>query len=338
MPDYRIIETLPESENYHHFNDLPKSLYPENSQRFILGHDPVPGDDLHICLVLLEGNRAIARCAIYTKPRLEFEEKRACTIGSFECINDVIAAQQLLSEATLRAKSLEFEFVIGPMEGSTWNNYRFSDHNNHSNFFMEPFHHDYYGNLWVESGFAPIARYISNLDSQVNFDDERIATWEQKFKDDGAIFRSIDLENLDSDLRKLAAFNNEAFKDNLLFTPIAENDFVTKYSQLKQYFDPELIWIVEDENAGIQAISFSIPDYLDPTGKTLIIKSLARKKDTKFRGIGSYLAGKTYQIAAKRNFEKVIHALMIHDNHSVNISNNFEGDHYKSYTLYGMEL
>jgi hypothetical protein len=236
------------------------------------------------------------------------------------------------------AKSLGFEYVVGPMEGSTWNNYRFSDHNNHPNFLMEPYHHAYYGKLWKDAGFLPISKYISNLDTRFSYDEARIATWEKRFKEKGAVFRSIDLEDLETDLRKLAAFNNEAFQENFLFSPIAEDDFVHKYLQLKQFFDPDLIWIVENQKGEIQAISFSIPDYLDSSGKTLIIKSLARKKDTSFRGIGSYLAGKTYQVAANRNFERVIHALMIVDNHSVSISNNYKGDAYKSYTLYGKEL
>ncbi|MCR9173822.1 MAG: hypothetical protein NXI10_15070 [bacterium] len=338
MRNFQLISTLPNQGDFHHFEDVPKRLYSKESQRFILGHDPVPSEHLNNCFVLLEDDLPIARCALYVKPGLSFQQKKACTIGSFESINDQEAAQFLLNEVVKVGKSLGFEYVIGPMEGSTWNNYRFSDHNEHANFFMEPYHHDYYGKLWQNCGFETISNYISNLDTQLVFNDERITQWEDRYNENGAVFRSLDLNDLENDLRKLAKFNNEAFQENFLFTPIAEDDFVKKYASLKKYFDPELIWVVEDQNGEIQAISFSIPDYLDASGKTLIIKSLARKKDTPFRGIGSYLAGKTYQIAAKRNFQRVIHALMIHDNNSVSISNNYEGDHYKSYSLYGMSL
>lgn len=329
---------MPGKDNFHLFGELPKQLYPESSQRFILGHDPVPTEHLSNCFVLLEDDRTIARCALYTKPGLVHDGKKASSLGSFECIEDSDAAKFLLNKAIEAAKSSGFEFVIGPMEGSTWNNYRFSDHNEHPNFFMEPYHHAYYGKLWEDYGFKSVAKYISNIDTQLDFQEDKIERMESYFDDRGAKFRSINLNNLEEDLKKLARFNNDAFSENFLFTPIAEEDFVAKYSQLKKYFDPELIWIVEDENGEIQAISFSIPDYLDQTGKTLIIKSLARKKQTSLRGIGAYLIGKTYQIARRRKFERVIHALMIHDNHSVNISNNYEGDAFKSYTLYGKEL
>lgn len=329
---------MPGEASFQLFSEVPKHLYPANSPRFILGHDPVPSEHLHSCLVLTENGEVIGRCALYNKPGLHFENKKACSIGSFECTDDNVAAAFLLAKAIEKAKSLGFEFAIGPMEGSTWNNYRFSNHNDSPNFFMEPYHHAYYGKLWEDFGFQKIAHYISNLDTKPTFDQERIEKWEKQYQENGAVFRSIDLQNLESDLIKLAKFNNEAFQDNFLFTPIAEDDFVKKYLQLEKYFDPELIWVVEDQQGEIQAISFSIPDYLDPTGKTLIVKSLARKKDTPFRGIGAYLAGKTYQIAIKRKFERIIHALMIVDNHSVSISNNYEGNQYKSYALYGLKL
>lgn len=338
MREFEIIETLPSEESYPLFEGLPKQLYPEDSQRFVLGNDPVLSDDLNACFILLEKENVLARCAVYENQELHVEGKTVCTVGSFECVDDVEVAEALLNHVKERAKQRGFEKIIGPMEGSTWNNYRFSDHNEHPNFFMEPYHHDYYGKLWQACGFESVADYISNLDNQMTSDADRIATFEKMFSSQGAQFRSIDLENLEEDLKKLARFNNDAFQDNYLFTPIEEDAFVAKYLQLKKYFDPELIWIVEDASGEIHAISFSIPDYLDPSGKSLIIKSLARKKDTPMKGIGAYLIAKTYYIAQQRKFEKVIHALMIHDNHSVAISNKYEGGNYKSYTLYGIDL
>jgi hypothetical protein len=338
MREFEIIETLPGDDNYPLFEGFPKHLYPEDSQRFILGHDPVLSDDLNACFLLLEGSEVLARCAVYENEALQVENKSVCTVGSFECIDDEEVAKALLDHVKVRAKQRGFEKIIGPMEGSTWNNYRFSDHNDSPNFFMEPYHHAYYGKLWQACGFESVANYISNLDDQMTSDAERISKFEELFTSQGAQFRSIDLENLEADLKKLARFNNDAFQDNFLFTPIEEGAFVTKYLQLKKYFDPELIWIVEDASGEIQAISFSIPNYLDPSGKSLIIKSLARKKNTPMKGIGAYLIAKTYYIAQQRNFEKMIHALMIHDNHSVAISNKYEGGNYKSYTLYGIDL
>lgn len=337
MPKFRIQPVMPGQKGFEVFEQLPKSLYETGSQRFVSGNEPVE-THLNVCFVLFDGERAIARCAYYENPALSFEGKHTCTVGSFECTNDPEASNYLLQHVCDYARARGNEVLIGPMEGSTWNNYRFSDHNRHPNFFMEPYHHDYYGFLFEEFGFHRIAHYVSNLDSELVYQQSNITELEDQYRSMGATMRSLDLNDLDTDLAKIATFNNEAFSGNFLFTPIAPEDFVRKYKAFKNYFDPGLIWIVEDESGHIQALSFSIPDYLDPTGKTMIIKSLARKKDAPFKGIGGYLAAKTYQIAQERKYENVIHALMIHDNKSAEMSRDFDGNHYKTYSLYAIEL
>ena len=88
----------------------------------------------------------------------------------------------------------------------------------------------------------------------------------------------------------------------------------------------------------MQALIFSIKDHFDVSNETLIIKSMARKISSSYRGIGSYLAGKTIQIAKESGYKKVIHALMIKDNASLRISEKYTRQAYKSYTLYGVKL
>ena len=203
---------------------------------------------------------------------------------------------------------------------------------------MEPFHHDYYASFFEDFGFKSIADYISNLDRELKFEEETIAKFEKIYKDKGAQFRNLDLSDLECELRKIARFNNDAFSKNFLFTPISEDDFVKKYTQYKDYFNPDLIWIVEDENSEIQALSFSIKDYLNQQEESLIIKSLARRSNSPYRGIGAYLIHKTYQLAKEQGYKSIVHALMLKDNASVNISEKYDGGDYKSYSLYGYEL
>jgi len=337
MSELTIISTRPGAENYALFSELPKSIYAEGSQRFILGNDPVD-TLLEGCHVLLKDGNPVGRFAFYENPNLNYEDKRVCTIGSFECVNDLAISNQLLSHSVELAKEKEYQFIIGPMEGSTWNNYRFSHHNKSPNFFMEPFHHEYYASFFEDFGFKSIADYISNLDTEISFEEGTIAKFEKIYKDKGAIFRNLDLSNLEDELRKIARFNNDAFSKNFLFTPISEDDFVKKYIQYKDYFNPDLIWIVEDENAQIQALSFSIKDYLNQQEESLIIKSLARRSNSPYRGIGAYLIHKTYQLAKEQGYKSIVHALMLKDNVSVNISEKYADGDYKSYSLYGYAL
>jgi hypothetical protein len=337
MTDARLLKSLPGDENHHHFTDFVGQLYDEGCQRHFLGNDP---NETHLkgCYTLVKDGKTLGRFAFYENPELRYENQQAACIGSFECIDDPEVSQALIDYAKELARLGSNAFLIGPMEGSTWNNYRFSDHNAHPNFFMEPFHNEYYGRLFEGSGFEPIAQYYSHIDANLTYDAAQISGYEKHFREKGARLRKIDLTDLENELLKIARFSNEAFKHNFLFTPIDESDFVRKYSQLEKYFNPELIWIVEDERSEIHAISFSIEDYKKSAGNTVIIKSLARKKDSPFRGIGEYLGIKTVQIAAEAGYDGIIHALMIKNKDSIRLSENHAGTDYKSYSLYGMKL
>jgi len=337
MSEYKIIRTLPGEPEFDFFTDLPKKLYSENSPRFKMGNDPVT-KFLEACYVMFRDNEPVGRFALYENPEMKYEGIPAMCIGSFECINDFEVSRELLSAAILKVGELGYNYLIGPMEGSTWNNYRFSDHNNIPNFFMEPYHHEYYPELFKEFGFSVIADYVSNLDTEVTVMTKEIEAIETEYKKAGARFRNLNMDDLEEDLFKIAAFSNEAFQNNFLFTPIEPSEFVAKYVKLKDLFNPELVFIVEDEKEIIQAISFTIKDYNFSVGNSLIIKTLARRNNSPFKGIGYFLGHKTYQIAVEKGFDNVIHALMYQENTSVKLSSNYHGHNYKSYSLFGLEI
>lgn len=337
MNSIKLHRYLPDDSDYHFFTDFVKELYAPNSQRFLRGNDPVP-TFLEGCYLLEKDGETVGRFALYENPHLKYKEQLACCLGSYECVDDTEISHELLISATKKAKELGYSYLIGPMEGSTWNIYRFSDHNQYPNFFMEPFHHAYYPDQFKEFGFSVIAEYVSNLDEEVNVPEKDIDSFEEYYKAKGAQFRFLRMDDLENDLRKIARFSNDAFQHNFLFTPIDEDDFVTKYLRIKNYFDPALVMIVEDENNEIEALSFSIKDFNKSRGKSLIIKSLARRNDSKLRGIGAYLIQKTYQLARANGYDNVIHALMIKDNASKKISENYHGANYKSYSLFGLEI
>ena len=72
------------------------------------------------------------------------------------------------------AKKLNYGFLIGPMNGSTWDNYRFSLHNNFNNFLLEPYHPVYYNQQFLSAGFKPIAHYSSRMNTDFFCDEETV--------------------------------------------------------------------------------------------------------------------------------------------------------------------
>lgn len=330
---------MPGETQYALFDGLPKNIYEEASPRFVLGNDPVP-DYLEGCYVLLKDNEPTGRFAFYENPALKYKDVAAACMGSYECVNDKDVSEKLMEYATALARGKGYGWLIGPMEGSTWNNYRFSLHNNYTNFFMEPYHHLYYNEQWINAGFETIADYYSNRHPAYDYNKAALDETEKHYLEKGAVFREMNMDNFDNELRQIAQLSVSNFAQNFLYTPISIDEFVGKYERLKNLFDPRLITVAEDKDGVIQAFIFNIKDYTDASGKTMIVKTIVRDQSSPLRGIAGYLVGRSGYAAREMGYEKVIHAFMIGDNPSLNISKRYavEEYQYKEYALYGLKL
>jgi len=330
-----IIKTFPGEKDFDLFQNLQNEIY--SGKNINTGKNNPVSLHLSACFVLLTGGIPKARFAYYRNPDLRYEGKSACTIGSYECVDDEIISKEILNFAKNIAKKDGYEFLIGPMEGSTWENYRFSLHNVIENFFMEPYNFQYYNNQFLRNGFSEIAGYFSNIDRKPEFDELQISEYEKLLKSENACVRNLNLNDFENELFKIGKFCIEAFKDNFLYTPISPEYFVSKYIKFKNYFVPELVEIVEKDNE-IHGFNFVIPNYNDPQKKSIICKSIARRFDSPFKGLGNYFAWKMNKTALKTGYSEVIHAFILSTNASRQLSGRFNGGAYKEYKLYGVSL
>ncbi|HET6989892.1 MAG TPA: hypothetical protein VFJ43_01155, partial [Bacteroidia bacterium] len=136
--NHAIIHTKPGAADFHLFENFPKEIYPSDSIRFKLP-ESINGEYLHSCYMITVDGKPQARVALYNNPYLKYQGKKSFCIGNFESVDNAEISDRLLNHVSAEAKKLGAEFLIGPMNGSTWDNYRFSVHNNHSNFFLEPY-------------------------------------------------------------------------------------------------------------------------------------------------------------------------------------------------------
>jgi hypothetical protein len=340
MSTYSFKKSMPGEPAHIAFDSFPQRIYDTSSPYFKLVNQPVI-QHLEGCYTMYQDKELVGRFALYENSALNYQGERTAAIGSYECIDELEVSEHLLAHAKNILRSKGYIWIIGPMEGSTWNNYRFSDHNDHPNFFMEPYHHGYYNQQFSNAGFQKIAKYYSNLAESPDLDVDKLDQFEKHYAEQGAVFRKLNLHDFANELKKIAELSLEGFSDNFLYTPITVEDFVSKYEKLEHLFDPELVWIVEDQVGKIHAFVFCIKDFFDETESTLIVKSVVRKLSSPFKGIGSYLAKKTIAMAKKGGYSKTIHALIKTDNFSIQLSEH-AGSHtenqYKSYSLYGQKL
>lgn len=332
-----ILHTKPGDESFHLFGDFPKEIYPADSIRFKLPEN-INTEYLESCYVLSVNGKPKARAALYSNPHLKFEGKKSFCIGNFESVDDDAIAGALINYVSKQAKELSAACLIGPMNGSTWDNYRFSVHHDHPNFFLEPYHHLYYNELFIQSGFKPIANYFSSLDKQLRFGIPQIVGRTKQLHESGMRLRNINPGDFENELKRLFVFNELAFKTNFLYTPISWETFHRKYSATKEVIDPEFVILAEDEGKNIIGFFFCVNDLFNTKEKSLIIKSIARHPDEKWSGLGHVIGDEIIKRASQNGYKSVVHAFVSEQGTSVKISRNYLGEIYKNYTLYGKEI
>jgi L-amino acid N-acyltransferase YncA len=332
-----IIRTTPGDENFHLFENFPKDIYPADSIRFRLAEN-INTEYLEACYVILTDDKPKARVALYTNPYLNYQDKKSFCIGNYESVEDVSVSNALLAHVSGETKKLGADYLIGPMNGSTWDNYRFSTHNDHPNFFLEPYHHLYYNQFFKDAGFAPIANYFSGIDRQLQFGIPEVMQRKKELLTLGITLRNIDLADFENELKRLFEFNELAFKTNFLYTPISWETFHKKYTETKKIINPEFVLLAEDEAKNLIGLFFCVDDFFNKDEKSLIIKSIARHPDKNWAGLGHVIADEIIKRAKHGGYKSLVHAFISAQGTSVKISKNYLGEVYKNYTLYGKEI
>lgn len=310
------------------FKSLKRDFYEKRG----LPQAPEPtGPHLHSCFVVLNNDRPLARAALFKNPLQGGGNKRYAQVGSFEAENHYAASRLLFERLGREARNIGSQFLIGPMNGSTWHNYRFNEEAVEP-FFTETCHPDYYPALWESAGFKKEARYYSARSENIQENELKAPQPQSSIS-----IRKLEIEHYEEELKKIHRFCLKAFADNLFFTPIEQRDFLSLYRPLKKYLDPSLILLAE-AGRNLVGMVLGLPNHLDASGKSVIIKTLARLPEKQFQGLGNYLAHQAYFSAQSMGFQSIIHAYMLHDGQSTSVSNSLHGEAFRYYSLYSKTI
>jgi len=332
-----IIRLQAADKDFELFSELPAALYPSGSLRFALPED-LNTDYLLAAYVLRANGRAKARAALYSNPHLQFAGQKCLCLGNYESADEPELAQRLLRHCCEEAKKLGAEYILGPMNGSTWNHYRFSLHHDSPGFFPEPYHHLYYNDHFKQAGFTGIARYFSSIDTIMRFDRPEVMERERELSAAGVRLRAIDLREYENELSRLFDFSLLAFRNNFLYTPVSRETFIRKYAETKKIIDPRFVLLAEDNNGNLIGYFFCLHNFFNTKEKQLVVKTIARNPDRKWKGLGQVMANSIYKAAVQEGYSSVIHAFMIEGGTSTPTSAAFSGTVFKNYMLYGKKI
>ena len=254
--------------------------------------------------------------------------------------------EQLFNKVFEELKKEGIETIIGPLNGTTWNTYRYvTEKGNGRPFLLEPWNEDYSVSLFEKLDFKHLAGYISTVMEGMNSNGRKNLNKKIEKLKKFDYYKDIKVESAENKdlltvLNKVYDLTVEAFKNNFLYSELEREIFLKMYMSyedkiIKKFF--KMLYL-GDELIGYV---FGIPDYaeLGYKGKidTIILKTIAVSPIYNGKGMGYILINSLVEEAEKEGYENVIYALM----HESNVSKNIGlllGNMLRKYTLFIKEL
>lgn len=301
-------------------------------------------------LIVKDDDGAIrARCSCWWSTDHTLEGERVGVIGHYSADAEAAeAGTRVLNDACEQLAAHGCAIAVGPMDGSTWRSYRLViERGSEPPFFLEPDTPDAWVSHFKAVGFDTLATYSSALASDLTQRDPRLDALASRLAARNIVIRPLDLAKADDDLRHVFALSLLAFKENFLYTPIDETEFMEQNRRLLPAVRPELVLLAEQHSAGtaphteLVAFLFAVPDLLQQkrgqTPDTIIIKTVAVKPGLGHAGLGSLLVAEVQQRAAALGYTRAVHALMHESNVSRNISRRY-AETIRRYALFAKRL
>jgi hypothetical protein len=279
--------------------------------------------------------------SVIPNPQMQYEKySNIATVGFYECINDPEAAKVLLERAEKYAKEeLKADYLVGPVDYATWFEYRFIHPSPNPQIYSEPFNPDHYIPQFEDFGFGEIASFQSSITEKpiIYKHYDRV---EKKFKENGVEIRTMDFFTKDH-LKEFYELEKICWSRQFLYMDIPYEEYHMIRQKLPETLNKDLSFAFVHPEYGIFGFIYAYEDFYDPTGKTIMIKSIGSLMKRDLAGIGGYTTTLMHKKAFGMGYERIIHALMRTDNMSAAAKSFNDEDKmqvYKQYSLYGKPL
>ncbi len=301
----------------------------------------IDGDSPDAVLRLSDSGRLAARCSLWWSGTPVCLGRKTGYIGHYAASDDKVSAR-LLDNACQLLQTAGAEQAIGPVDGSTWRRYRFITSSDETPpYFLEPTNPPDCAEQWRKSGFTTFARYFSSLSDLQIAKAADVGALEQRLRCEGVSIRPFEMSAFRAELQRLFRVCMESFAGNLLYAPIAEEEFMRQYEKLRSVIVPELALVAERNNQPVGFV-LVLPDIENVDSRrlpdTVVLKTLARLPGRALRGLGELLLVRGQAAARQMGYSKIIHALMHESNNSIVLSKKYGSRIFREYQLFARGL
>lgn len=291
-----------------------------------------------------------ARCSLWTEPKLliapskdelplrtQNHEAKIGYIGHYAATS-LKAGIELLDLAEFELKKRGCNFVVGPIDGSTWRRYRLlSESCGERIFSLEPVNPLSWNKHFLDAGFQVIKSYGSSLNKELDRRDPDSKAIKARLTRQGVKLRSLKADDISNDLEGIFRVTMEAMQNNFLFSSIDRASFLKEQMKLTALADPELV-VLAERGGKIVGYLFAYPDQNSAAFQPrLVMKTIARLQDEKLKGLGRLLYQEVHSRAYEKGYREAVHALYANGNKASEISSMY-GETIRTYALYGKAL
>ena len=278
------------------------------------------------------GNEAIA--IAFTR-----ENEEPGFIGWYESDPHEEISTAVLHEACRWLREKGKSTATGPMEGVTWNTYRFLIDSSQPIFKGEPEHPPWYPEFWKRAGFTEDQEYISKI-----FPVDQNPQDESKPSGDFEFIR-ITPADVGAYMNHLRKMTNQCFRINPFFAPMPPEWFNPSYQQIVDNLPEGFIRLAVNTSGNPAGFILTYPDQPGPEIEDpldhqprLVLKTLAVDPSVQQRGLGTALVNEAWKIARESGIPWMIYALMHSDNPSTRITPELKPHLIRRYVLMTRKL
>jgi GNAT superfamily N-acetyltransferase len=325
--------------NRHHYHDATWS--DDHGLKQLL-HDKT----VVLKLITAEKDGSYGRLAI-----MHYEKETQGIIGWYECDENEAVSDELLNTASTELKKLGCTSIIGPLNGSTWNSYRFNTTSEKPLMLGEPYQPMYYVEFWKRYGFLETATYETTIAPKNMFEPMTMAEGQELANQYHLKVTNYPTEPSQEFKEKMYHFYLTCFKSNPLFKPIELKAYLKLFEKFNLILNAKHSLLVTDYEDNPIAVTLSYNDVyheLYKQGKTkdithafprLFIKTIATHPLYQGKQIGTLMINLIHNLANETGYNEIYHMLMYRSNLSaMKGKEKFVTKAVREYGLFTLEL
>jgi ribosomal protein S18 acetylase RimI-like enzyme len=256
-------------------------------------------------------------------------------IGYFDSLEDRKYANEAFEAAVGYLAARSKRIIRGPIDLTTWHNFRVSYPEDNPPFMLEPFTRGYYRDLFEGYGFESAQKNISTIVKIQRSGLDSYRTMYKKLKNDGFTFEAVKRSSLAYALAQIHKLAIATFGESWCFVKISFEEFVYNFQGATA---AHLLYLVRNKKKKAVAFFLGARDVYSSAKKRAVLKTMGVLPEYQKLGIARALFYLVYLQARQEGASELIFSTMRQDNSKIRNLTGLAHSIYREYSVYEMKI